>query len=56
MQKRKKGRESPQGDGEWARKSLFEIIFYQRLQYQQTNIMPLGSYIERTQELTECKN
>ena len=57
MQKKKKGRESSRGGGEWARKSLFEIIFYyQRLQYQQTDIMPLGSYKERTQELTKCKN
>ena len=57
MQKKKKGRKSPQGDGEWARKSLFENVFYyQWLQYQQTDIMPLGSYTEQTQELTKCKN
>ena len=36
----------PRGDGEWARKSLFKNYFYyQRLQYQQTDMMPLDSYI-----------
>ena len=50
MQKKKKRRESPQGDGEWDRKSLFEIIFYyQWLKYQQTDIIPLGSYTELLQ-------
>ena len=33
--KRQKMRESPQGDGEWARKSLFgEFFYYILLQYQ----------------------
>ena len=42
----KKDANPPWGDGEWARKSLFEIIFnYQRLQYQKIDMMPLGSYI-----------
>ena len=37
----------PWGDGEWARKSLFKNYFYyQRLQYQKTDMMPLYSYIE----------
>ena len=37
----------PRGDGEWTRKSLFKNYFYyQWLQYQQTNMMPLDSYIE----------
>ena len=35
-----------QMDGEWARESLFKNYFYyQRLQYQQTDMMPLDSYI-----------
>ena len=46
----------PKGDGEWARKSLFKIIFYyQKLQYQNTYIIPLGSYTKLTQELTREK-
>ena len=56
MQKKKKRRKSPQGDGESARKSLFEIIlYYQWLQYQKNDIIPLVCYTERTQELTKCK-
>ena len=57
MQKGKQDANPLRGDGERARKSLFEITFYyQQLQYQRIDIMPLGSYTERTQELTKCKN
>ena len=44
----------PRGDGEWDRKSLFGIIFYyQRLQYQQIDIMPLGSYKVQKLKISE---
>ena len=55
--KEKRTQIPPRGDGEWDRKSLFEIIFYyQQLKYHKNYIIPLGSYIEQTQELTKCKN
>ena len=45
MKNAKKDANPPRGDAEWARKSLFEIIFYyQRLQYQKMDIIPLVSY------------
>ena len=35
----------PRGDGEWTRKSLFiNHFYYQWLQYQQTDMNPLGPY------------
>ena len=45
MQKGKKDMNPPKRDGESARKSLFEIIFYhQWLKYHKNDIITLGSY------------
>ena len=49
MQKSETNADPPWGDGEQAQKSLFEKFFYfyqHKLQYQKTEINPIGPYME----------
>ena len=47
MQKNKKGRESPQGGWRMGSKEPIQNYFYyQWLQYQKNNMIPLDSYTE----------
>ena len=57
MQKRKKGRESPQGGwGMGSKEPIRNYFLLPAVTISDAEIMPLGSYTKRTQELTKCKN
>ena len=57
MQKRKKERESPQGGwGMGSKEPIQNYFLLPVVTILESYIIPLGSYTERTQELTKCKN